>query len=57
VLRPWSTGRNYLNFMSGNEATEQAYTDAVLHRLRTVKTAYDPTNVFRLNNHNVRPTS
>ncbi|WP_433559017.1 FAD-binding oxidoreductase [Pseudonocardia xinjiangensis] len=54
-LRPWSTGRRYLNFMSGADGAECAYTAQTYQRLRTVKRAYDPGNVFRLNNHNIPP--
>ncbi|MFD6448738.1 FAD-binding oxidoreductase [Promicromonospora sp. NPDC060204] len=64
-LREWITstadtlgvgGRGYVNFMS--TATEQdvrnAYPEATLARLREVKRAYDPGNLFA-SNHNVRP--
>jgi Berberine and berberine like len=54
-MAPWSTGGRYLNFMSGAEPVETAYSAETYQRLRTVKTAYDPRNVFRLNNHNVLP--
>jgi FAD/FMN-containing dehydrogenase len=50
------SGRGYVNFMG--TATEQdvrnAYPGATLERLREVKRAYDPTNLFA-SNHNVRP--
>ena len=50
------SGRGYVNFMG--TATEQdvrnAYPEATLERLREVKRAYDPSNVFA-SNHNVRP--
>jgi len=49
-------GRGYVNFMTN--ATEQdvrnAYPEATLARLREVKRAYDPTNLFA-SNHNVTP--
>ena len=49
-------GRGYVNFMA--TATEQdvrnAYPEATLARLREVKRAYDPTNLFA-SNHNVAP--
>jgi len=57
ALAPWSTGRQYLNFMSGDDAVENAFGDEVFRRLRTVKSQYDPTNVFRANNHNVLPNA
>lgn len=50
------SGRGYVNFMG--TATEQdvhnAYPEATLERLREVKRAYDPGNLFA-SNHNVRP--
>jgi hypothetical protein len=49
-------GRGYVNFMG--TATEQdvrnAYPEATLARLREVKRAYDPHNLFA-SNHNVAP--
>jgi hypothetical protein len=49
-------GRGYVNFMAN--ATPQdvsdAYPEATLARLREVKRAYDPTNLFAAN-HNVAP--
>lgn len=54
-LRPWSTGRKYLNFMSGADAVEHAYSQQTYRRVQTVTRTYDPGNVFRLNNHNIPP--
>ena len=36
--------------------TDASYGDAKLERLRALKRAWDPTNVFRLN-HNVEPAA
>jgi FAD/FMN-containing dehydrogenase len=46
----------YINELSeaGPEVTRASYTDAKLVRLRALKRAWDPENVFRLN-HNVAP--
>jgi FAD/FMN-containing dehydrogenase len=57
-LRPWSTGRKYLNFMSTEDITpaqvSDAYDPRAYERLRSVKHRYDPANIFRLN-HNIPP--
>lgn len=58
-LRPWSTGGTNLNF-AGVEDTDlarvrTAYAPADFDRLRTIKTRYDPDNVFRVN-FNIPPT-
>jgi FAD/FMN-containing dehydrogenase len=50
-LRQYSTGGNYVNFQTADEPedrTAQSYRDN-LARLRDVKAAYDPTNLFRVN--------
>jgi len=48
----------YVNFVNdeGAEGVLRAYSPEKLTRLTTVKTAYDPDNVFHLN-HNIRPAS
>jgi FAD/FMN-containing dehydrogenase len=50
ALEPHTTGGTYVNFMSDDEdgRTAGAY-GATYERLRAVKRAYDPDNVFRLN--------
>jgi FAD/FMN-containing dehydrogenase len=57
-LAPWFTGGKYLNFMSTEDADAElaraAYTAADYARLRAIKAAYDPGNMFRLN-HNIKP--
>ncbi|GAB4003896.1 hypothetical protein GCM10029992_47320 [Glycomyces albus] len=55
-IRPFSTGGNYVNFQlaeDGADRTEAAYGGG-LGRLREIKAAYDPGNLFRVNR-NIRP--
>jgi berberine-like enzyme len=54
ALRLYATGGSFLNFLADPRKTETAYTAANHQRLREVKRAYDPDNVFRLN-HNIAP--
>jgi FAD/FMN-containing dehydrogenase len=53
-LRPHATGGSWLNFLGDPARTADAYTDADYKRLREVKAAYDPDNVFSAN-HNIPP--
>ena len=56
-LRPFSTGRTYINFQSADEGEERvrASYGANFDRLVEVsKKTYDPENVFR-SNRNIRP--
>ena len=56
AIRPYSTGGNYVNFQTADEdegRTKEAYRDT-LDRLASVKAAYDPDNLFRVNR-NIRP--
>lgn len=51
ALKPYSTGGNYVNFQTDDEPderTRESYGDN-LDRLRTVKSRYDPANLFRVN--------
>jgi FAD binding domain/Berberine and berberine like len=56
-LRPAMVPGVYVNFMSGDEEDRvpEAYRER-WERLRSIKTTYDPRNVFRLN-HNIPPHS
>ncbi|MDX1479378.1 MAG: FAD-binding oxidoreductase [Saprospiraceae bacterium] len=54
---PFATGGVYVNFMPADEADRVAggaYKPEVLDRLRNLKTTWDPTNFFRLNQ-NIQP--
>ena len=56
ALKPYSTGGNYVNFQTEDEADErtlESYRDN-LARLESVKATYDPSNLFRVNR-NIRP--
>ena len=55
-IRPFSTGRTYINFQTADEDEERvrATYGANFDRLVEVKTAYDPDNVFR-SNRNIQP--
>ena len=59
ALRPYAAGRRYSNYLAADETDEgpvrQAY-GPNYDRLAAVKRAYDPENLFRLNQ-NVRPAS
>jgi FAD/FMN-containing dehydrogenase len=56
TLAPWSTGRKQINFLSAYDTTPEAvasaYEPMTYERLVRVKTAYDPSNLFRIN-HNI----
>ncbi|GAA4442075.1 FAD-binding oxidoreductase [Phytohabitans houttuyneae] len=54
ALRPYGSGASFLNFLADPGRTASAYTPANLRRLRSVKAAYDPDNVFRTG-HNITP--
>lgn len=56
ALKPFSTGGNYVNFQTADEADERtvdSYRDNY-RRLESVKAKYDPSNLFRVNR-NIRP--
>jgi FAD/FMN-containing dehydrogenase len=55
LLEPHMTGGTYVNFMAGDEAADSTGAHARTRaRLEGVKAAYDPDNVFRLNQ-NITP--
>ena len=58
VMRPYATGGVYVNFLDdeGEERVKAAYGAAKYARLVALKKAYDPANLFRLNQ-NIRPTA
>jgi len=56
ALKPYSTGGNYVNFQTEDEADErtvESYRNNY-ERLEQVKASYDPSNLFRVNR-NIRP--
>jgi FAD/FMN-containing dehydrogenase len=55
-LRPFSTGRTYINFQTADEGEDRVRSTYGVNfdRLVEVKKAYDPENVFR-SNRNIRP--
>lgn len=57
-LRPFSTGRAYINFQTADEDDDrvQASYGANFDRLAEVKAIYDPSNVFR-SNRNISPSA
>lgn len=56
TLKPWSTGRVYLNYIGdeGQARIDQSFGEAKMARLRALKTKWDPQNFFR-HNQNIRP--
>lgn len=50
-VRPFSTGRTYINFQTADEDHERVRSvyGANLDRLLEVKRTYDPHNLFRVN--------
>jgi FAD/FMN-containing dehydrogenase len=56
ALKPYSTGGNYVNFQTADEADERTAESyrSNLDRLAAAKARYDPTNLFRVNR-NIRP--
>jgi hypothetical protein len=56
ALAPYDTGRQYLNFTEASTDPARFYRPDVFHRLRAVKAAYDPDDLFRAN-HPIPPAS
>ena len=55
AMRPFSTGASYLNFTHEAGRVRDAYGLEKYARLVRLKDAYDPTNLFRLNQ-NIQPS-
>jgi FAD/FMN-containing dehydrogenase len=56
AIRPYSTGGNYVNFQTADEAderTRESYRENY-RRLQAIKAKYDPDNLFRVNR-NIEP--
>jgi FAD/FMN-containing dehydrogenase len=56
ALQPYSAGGAYLNFMDSDEQSRVSGAYGVNYeRLARLKSQYDPSNLFRLNQ-NIQPT-
>jgi FAD/FMN-containing dehydrogenase len=55
AMRPFGTGAAYLNFTPEADRVRDAYGVDKYHRLVALKDAYDPDNLFRMNQ-NVKPS-
>jgi FAD/FMN-containing dehydrogenase len=57
ALKPWTTGRAYLNFIGdeGLGRVEAAFGPEKYRRLQALKDEWDPQNLFR-HNQNITPT-
>lgn len=53
-LQPYATGSSFVNLQMDPRRTRTAFTPANYARLREIKRAWDPDNVFRFN-HNIAP--
>jgi hypothetical protein len=56
ALSPWEAETTYLNFAERDVPAERIFGPYTNHRLRAVKTAYDPADLFR-SNHPVTPAA
>ncbi len=56
AMKPWSTGRVYLNFLGdeGQERVADGFGPEKYARMRQIKSVWDPTNLFR-HNQNIPP--
>ena len=57
-MKPWSTGRVYLNFLGdeGQDRVESGFGTEKYTRLQSLKAKWDPINLFR-HNQNIPPAS
>jgi FAD/FMN-containing dehydrogenase len=57
AMEPYGTGTRYVNFLAdeGEAGVQSAYDSETITRLRNLKSRYDPTNFFHLNQ-NIKPT-
>ena len=55
-MKPWATGRTYLNFLSDDVENRlpESFGEKKLARLRALKRVWDPENLFR-HNQNIKP--
>jgi hypothetical protein len=58
AMKPWASEETYLNFIGdeGEERVRTAFGGEKYRRLVAAKDAYDPTNMFRMNQ-NIRPSA
>jgi hypothetical protein len=58
AMKPWTTGRAYLNFIGdeGADRVEAAFGAEKYARLSRLKQEWDPTNLFR-HNQNIKPAT
>ena len=56
ALNPWTDDRGYFNFADSPQGGEAFYAPETYRGLQWVKTAYDPTEVFRAS-HPIRPAA
>jgi FAD/FMN-containing dehydrogenase len=54
ALAPWAAETTYLNFAERDVSADRIFGSYTLHRLRAVKAAFDPADVFR-SNHPIAP--
>ena len=47
AVRPYATGGTFLNFLKDSRRVPDAFDPADYERLRQIKRAYDPENLFR----------
>lgn len=57
-MKPWATGRVYLNFLSDLDENrlEESFGAKKIKRLRALKRVWDPDNIFR-HNQNIKPAA